>query len=109
MNPAFARFDNYTETLYFCTESIEENGQIVAYAIDSSGTMIPKSMQHAHGTSTCYLTLDDVGRKMLFVNYWDSSLGSLALADNGDLLPLKSFIKPAKVNSRNRGDHLKNR
>lgn len=109
MNPAFARFDQHTETLYFCTESIEENGQIVAYAIDSSGAMIPKSMQNAHGTSTCYLTLDNIGRKLLFVNYWDSSLGSLPMNDQGELHPLEGFIKPAKVASRDRSDHLQNR
>jgi len=109
MNPAFARFDRNTETLYFCTESIEENGQIVAYSIDNQGGMIPRSMQNAHGTSTCYLTLDNIGRKLLFVNYWDSSLGSLPLNDQGDLHPLEGFIKPAKVASRDRSDHLKNR
>merc|ERR1719197_1125043 len=75
MNPAFARFDRITETLYFCTESIEENGQIVAYAIDSQGRMIPKSMQNAHGTSTCYLTLDNVAG-----NCYLSTTGTLLLA-----------------------------
>jgi len=74
-----------------------------------NGVMVPLSMQTALGTSTCYLTLDKLGKKLLFVNYWDSSIGTLPIANDGSLHPVKSFIKPAKVASKDRGDHLNNR
>jgi len=109
MNPAFARYDPKTETLYICTESIEEDGLVVGYKVDSSGKLPARSMQNARGTSTCYLTLDQIGRKLLFVNYWDSSLGSLPLNEAGEMHPIAGFIKPADVRSRNRADHLVNR
>jgi len=110
MNPAFCRWNPDANKLYVCTESIEEDGQIVAYDVDhKTGKLIPSSMQSAKGTSTCYLTLDHKGKNLLFVNYWDSSLGSLPLNDKGELHPVRGFIQPAKVKSRDRKDHLKNR
>jgi len=109
MNPAFCRWNPKTNTLYVCTESIEEDGQIVAYHVSPNGKLVPSSMQSAKGTSTCYLTLDQRGNNLLFVNYWDSSLGSLPLNDRGEMHPVKGFLQPARVNSRHRGDHLKNR
>eukprot|EP00494_Astrolonche_serrata_P005695 UN05712 len=67
--------------------------------INDDGGMSLTSMQSALGTSTCYLTLDNISRHMLFVNYWDSSLGSLPLSEEGNLHPCKKFIKPVKVAS----------
>lgn len=109
LNPAFARVDPLTDIMYVCTESIEEDGLIVAYKIDPSGKLPARSMQNARGTSTCYLTLDPNGRKLLFVNYWNSSLGSLPINDKGELHPVKGYIQPANVKSRDRADHLVNR
>jgi len=109
MNPAFCRWNPSANTLYVCTESIEEDGQIVAYNINQDGKLVPSSMQSAKGTSTCYLTLDQKGGNLLFVNYWDSSLGSLPLNKKGELHPVKGFMQPAKVKSRDRKDHLNNR
>jgi len=109
MNPAFCRWNESANTLYVCTESIEEDGQIVAYNVDYDGKLVPSCMQSAKGTSTCYLTLDREGGNLLFVNYWDSSLGSLPVNEKGELYPVKGFMQPAKVKSRDRGDHLKNR
>lgn len=108
-NPAFLRFDPQTNTLYGCSESIEEDGLIIGYKLECNGKMKATSMQTARGTSTCYLTLDNQGRNLLFVNYWDSSLGSLPIANEGELHPVRGFIKPDKVVSRDRSDHLKNR
>jgi len=110
-NPAFLRFDPQTEVLYACTESINDNGLIIGYKFKNTkeSKIEPFTMQTAHGTSTCYLTLDAVGRKLLFVNYWDSSIGSLPLAIDGSLHPVKEFVKPNKVSSKDRADHLRNR
>merc|ERR1719499_1433276 len=109
MNPAFCRWNPQGSQLYVCTESIEEDGLIVAYKIDRKGKLVPSCMQSAKGTSTCYLTLDRTGNNLLFVNYWDSSLGSIPMNDQGELYPVRGFIKPATVNSKDRADHLRNR
>jgi 6-phosphogluconolactonase (cycloisomerase 2 family) len=108
-NPAFLRFDPSTTKLYACTESINENGYVIAYNIDYKGKLRLCSTQNTHGMSTCYLTLDSLGRKLLFVNYWDSSLGSFPLHVDGSLHPVKGFVMPKQVLSRHRVDHLTNR
>merc|ERR1719242_2465295 len=79
-NPAFLRFDPETNYLYACTESILEDGLVVGYKVDENGKLVQRSAQSAEGTSTCYLTLDKHGDNLLFVNYWDSSLGSLPVS-----------------------------
>jgi len=109
MNPAFCRWNPSANVLYVCTESIEEDGHIVAYTVNRDGKLALNCVQSAKGTSTCYLTLDERGNNLLFVNYWDSSLGSLPLNERGELHPVQSFCQPAQVRSRDRGDHLKNR
>lgn len=108
-NPAFLRFDPDTNFLYACTESILEDGMVVAYKFTEDAKLIHKSSQSANGTSTCYLTLDKTGDNLLFVNYWDSSLGSIPISSDGNLHPVRGFFKPATVNSKDRADHLKNR
>ncbi|CAN0538244.1 unnamed protein product, partial [Laminaria digitata] len=37
--------------------------------------------------STCYLELDSHKKHMLFVNYWDSVVGTMPLTDSGVLMP----------------------
>lgn len=37
--------------------------------------------------STCYLELDSHRKHMLFVNYWDSVVGTMPLTDSGVLMP----------------------
>ena len=39
----------------------------------------------AGGTSTCYLTIHKGGRRMLLVNYWDSTICTLELLADGKL------------------------
>ncbi|CAN0342545.1 unnamed protein product, partial [Scytosiphon promiscuus] len=41
----------------------------------------------AHAPSTCYLELDTNLDHMLFVNYWDSVVGTMPLTDSGLLDP----------------------
>lgn len=38
-------------------------------------------------SSTCYLELDSSLNHMLFVNYWDSVVGTMPLTDSGLLSP----------------------
>jgi len=83
-NPAFSRYHPSRDILYTATESIHENGLVVAYKVDPfDGAIEEISRQDAGGASTCYLTVDRDEKKMLFVNYWDSTLGSFSLDSDG--------------------------
>lgn len=41
--------------------------------------------------STCYLELDVPKKHMLFVNYWDSVVGTMPLTDSGVLMSGESI------------------
>ena len=74
LNPAFLRF-HPKGVVYALTESIHENGEIVGFTTDVAGGLSPLCRQSAHGLSTCFLHLTTNLEHVLFVNYWDSSLG----------------------------------
>ena len=59
MNPAFTRIHPSRNVIYSCTESVSDNGEIVAWDIcPTSGKLSFLSSADAHGTSTCYITID---------------------------------------------------
>jgi len=111
MNPAFMRFHPKLNVLYACTESIHEDGRILAYQVSpSSGRLTLISDESATGTSTCYLTLDRSLSNMLFVNYWDASIGALGVDGEGKLHSVKSIYRPKQgLVATARSDHLTNR
>jgi len=97
-NPAFSRFHPRLNILYTCTEDIEENGQIVAYEINSDGELIKIGQTDAGGTSTCYLTIDRDEKNLLAVNYWDSSLVTIPISlETGEFTgPVSSIYDPKR-------------
>ena len=79
-NPAFSRFEPTTNTLYTCTEFLKKNGEVVAYKINhATGALQLVGRSDAGGTSTCYITIDRTKRKMLLVNYWDSTVTTIPI------------------------------
>jgi 6-phosphogluconolactonase len=75
MNPAFSRVHPFKNILYACTESVEENGQIITWEVNPlSGKIKQLGAADAHGTSTCYITLDRKQRHALVVNYWNATI-----------------------------------
>mmetsp|Transcript_32679 Transcript_32679/g.45584 ORF Transcript_32679/g.45584 Transcript_32679/m.45584 type:complete len:455 (-) Transcript_32679:610-1974(-) len=83
-NPAFSRYHPSKDVLYTATESILENGVVVTYKVHSdTGKLEEVHRQDAGGASTCYLTVDRNEENMLFVNYWDSTLGTFPLNIDG--------------------------
>ena len=61
MNPAFTRIHPTRNVIYSCTESVQDNGAIVAWNLcPSTGRLTFMSAADAHGTSTCYITIDKV-------------------------------------------------
>eukprot|EP01082_Thalassiosira_pseudonana_P008954 g7914.t1 g7914 contig26:556548-558268(+) len=80
INPAFSRFHPRLNVVYTCTEDIEENGQILAYEINTDGSLVEIGRVDAGGTSTCYITIDKDQKHLIAVNYWDSSLVVIPLS-----------------------------
>jgi 6-phosphogluconolactonase (cycloisomerase 2 family) len=77
MNPAFSRVNRSMDVLYACTESVEENGSIVSWKVDTeSGRLTRIGCADAQGTSTCYVTLGKARRNALVVNYWNATIVS---------------------------------
>jgi len=95
MNPAFSRFHPRNNVLYTCTESVSQNGEIHAWAVEPNGSLRNISSFDAGGTSTCYITLDRQSERMLVVNYWDATIGVFKLdQDTGGLLSRCSLYDP---------------
>ena len=89
--------------LYTCTEDVEENGKIFAFAIGLDGELTEVGSVDAGGTSTCYLTIDSANTNLLAVNYWDSTLVSIPLStETGRFLgEVKSKYDPKCGNGMN--------
>jgi len=84
MNPAFSRYNPYTNMLYACTESVAENGQVITWEVDhATGKLTRRGSYDAEGTSTCYITIDKDRRNLLVVNYWDATLKVIRLNEKG--------------------------
>lgn len=85
MNPAFSRVNRKSNVLYACTESVEENGHIVSWRVDTdSGRLTRIGCADAQGTSTCYITLDRTQRNALVVNYWNATIVNCAFTSGED-------------------------
>ena len=68
MNPAFTRMHPTKNVIYSCTESVEENGEIVCWQVcPETGRLTLLSAADAFGTSTCYITIDKVCDEVLGV------------------------------------------
>lgn len=95
MNPAFSRKHPDMNTIYACTESVSENGQIVAWDVHpTTGKLTKQSATDALGTSTCYITLDRDNRNLLIANYWDSTIHVYELGPNGVVGAHRSVYDP---------------
>jgi len=84
-NPAFCRRHPSLNVVYACTESVKQEGQIVTLVLDGRTGALQELCPPvgAGGTSTCYLTIHQGGRRMLLVNYWDSTICTLELLPDG--------------------------
>lgn len=109
LNPAFIRHHPTENVLYAVTESIYEDGDVVAFHVMPGGKLNFAGTQSCHGKSTCYLSITKELNRMLFVNYWDSSLGQFQLELDGTVCPAVQVLPPANVRARGLQDHLDNR
>ena len=86
-NPAFSRRHPSLNVFYACTESVKHDGQVHAFSLDGRTGALKElcAPVGAGGTSTCYLTIHKAARRMLLVNYWDSTICTLELCPDGRL------------------------
>jgi len=109
-NPAFVRFHPHHDMLYTCSESITDNDRLYSYEVGKDGKLELSERRDLGGKSACFLTIDKPRRHLLYVNYWDSTLGTVHLNENGRVGELKHLVRTEKnVVARHRGDHLENR
>lgn len=95
-NPAFSRRHPSLNVVYACTESVKQEGQVVAMKLDG---LTGRLVEHcapvgAGGTSTCYLTIHKNCRRMLLVNYWNSTVCTLEMMPDGKLGRLMATYDP---------------
>lgn len=111
MNPSFCRLHPSKPLMYVATECIDEMGEVVAFSFDrATGDLKQVGAVSAQGASTCFLTVSSDKRSLLFVNYWDSTLGIVPLAEDGSLEPACHVQPPpAPVRARSLADHLADR
>ena len=95
-NPAFSRMHPHKNVLYSCTESVVDNGKIVAWKLcPSTGKLSHLSTVCAQGTSTCYITIDNKAQNALIVNYWDATVVVKGIdQDTGVMLESKAVYDP---------------
>jgi len=109
-NPGFARFHPKENVFYTCSESIMEDDRLYLYTLGESGKLKLVKEEALGGKSACFLTIDRLANHLLYVNYWDSTIGSLPLSDGGNTGSIKNLLRAEKkVVARHRGDHLVNR
>lgn len=116
MNPAFSRKHPEKDVVYACTETVENNGEVVAYNVcRKTGRMgMVGYPVDAGGSSTCYLTIDPSQRWMLVCNYWNSLLTSLPInPKTGELGPPVHSYDPKegrgmRVSASERANHSHN-
>jgi len=95
-NPAFTRRHPTLNVVYACTESVKQNGKVFAFRLDGRTGAVSQLCPPvcAGGTSTCYLTIHKRARRMLLVNYWDSTICTLELGSDGSLGKTLSTYDP---------------
>lgn len=84
-NPAFSRCHPKLNVIYACTESVKQEGQVVALSLDGKTGALRELCPPvgARGTSTCYLTIHHSCRRMLLVNYWVRARSLEPAAESG--------------------------
>eukprot|EP01094_Clydonella_sp_ATCC50884_P000772 TRINITY_DN1058_c0_g2_i1.p1 TRINITY_DN1058_c0_g2~~TRINITY_DN1058_c0_g2_i1.p1 ORF type:complete len:405 (-),score=136.33 TRINITY_DN1058_c0_g2_i1:596-1810(-) len=111
VNPAFMRYHPQWNLVYACTETIHEDGDVFGISVSSSTKRLTtQCIERVPGKSTCYLTLDAGARHLLYVNYWDSTLGTLALSPDGTFASAGPPLRlVGQMKASHREDHLKER
>ncbi|CAD7961382.1 unnamed protein product [Amoebophrya sp. A25] len=83
-NAAFVRSHPKKNILYVVTESINENGWLFAFRLcPVTGQLRELGKISTEGRSACYISLSHDLRYILVTNYWDSTLASVPIDEEG--------------------------
>ena len=86
-NPAFARCHPKKDVVYVVTESVKEKGILYALGVcPITGKLRELGTVTTGGRSACYISLSYDLRYLLIVNYWDSTMVSVPIDENGEYL-----------------------
>mmetsp|Transcript_6569 Transcript_6569/g.16262 ORF Transcript_6569/g.16262 Transcript_6569/m.16262 type:complete len:527 (+) Transcript_6569:50-1630(+) len=114
-NPAFSRCHPKLNVIYACTESVKQEGQVVTLALDGKSGALRELCPPvgAGGTSTCFLTIHHGCRRMLLVNYWDSTICTIRMEADGRLGGVMATYDPKqgramKACAENHVNHSRN-
>jgi 6-phosphogluconolactonase (cycloisomerase 2 family) len=114
-NPAFSRCHPKLNVIYACTESVKQEGQVVTLALDGKSGALREHCPPvgAGGTSTCFLTIHHGCRRMLLVNYWDSTICTIRMEPDGRLGGVMATYDPKqgrkmKACAENHVNHSRN-
>jgi len=112
-NPAFLRYSRVHNILYSCTESIENEDTVQAYAVcPISGKTDLICSRPTGGKSCCYITIDRNNANLICVNYWDAMISSFPLDNHGGINEMGFLLKPPEGQSTkkiSRKEHQSNR
>jgi len=115
LNPAVLIPHSDGKTLYAIVETIQDEGDVLRYAIKDDGTLEYHDGFRASGRSTCYLALAPTKDAAIVINYWDAIIDVAEVDAEGRLgSVLQSFKQHYRGEGewrqvKNREDHWGNR
>ena len=115
LNPAVLIPHSNSKTLYAIVETIQDEGDVLRYAIRKDGGLDYQDSFRASGRSTCYLALSPNQDAAIVINYWDAIIDVVDADANGRLGELRQSFKQHYRKEgewrqvKNREDHWGNR
>ncbi|CAD7961267.1 unnamed protein product [Amoebophrya sp. A120] len=101
-NTAFVRSHPNKNVLYAVTESINDNGWLFAFRLcPVSGQLREVGKVSTHGRSACFITLSRDLRYLLVINYWDSTMASIPIDEEGLFLTNQLSVKKNQIPGNN--------
>ncbi len=115
LNPAVLIPHRNDRVLYAIVETIQDEGDVLRFAIKDDGSLAYLDTFRASGRSTCYLALAPRADAAVVINYWDAIIDVVDVDADGRLgSVLQSFRQHHRAEGewrqvKNREDHWGNR
>jgi 6-phosphogluconolactonase len=84
-NPAVLVPHSNGKTVYAVLESIQDEGEVIRYQLEPSGSLKYCETFRASGRSTCYLALAPLKNAAIIINYWDAIIDVCEVYESGQL------------------------
>ncbi|MEM7259293.1 MAG: beta-propeller fold lactonase family protein, partial [Pseudomonadota bacterium] len=93
LNPAVLIPHSNGQLMYAIVETIQNNGDVLQYAIGTDGNLSLQSSFRASGKSTCYLSLSPQKDLAIVINYWDAIIDVVDVDSSGKLGDVRQSFK----------------